>query len=295
MNRKTPIRLKPECISCIVDKQLENHPKNISLTEKTDYMQSVLRIVSEATKGMSAPVIVRQIYDLQKEMFGMEMDYTEIKKYFNAQMLERYDAFQSAIQNADDQFRLAIQYAMIGNYIDFGAMKDVDEEQLNKLLAKAKDIELDEERYQELKREVMTKKNMVYLTDNCGEIVFDKLLVQTIQKMNPNLGITVIVRGMPVLNDATMDDALQAGLDDIVNVIGNGSNIAGTCLEKISEEAYELIHGADFVISKGQGNFETLQECGLNIYYLFLCKCEMFANRFQVPRFTGMLLNDQYI
>ena len=295
MNRKTPIRLKPECISCIVDKQLENHPKNISLTDKTDYMQSVLRIVSEATKDMSAPVIVRQIYDLQKEMFGMEMDYTEIKKYFNAQMLDRYETFQSAIQNADDQFRLAIQYAMIGNYIDFGAMKEVEEEKLNELLEDAKEIFLDEVQYQNLKKEILTKKSMVYLTDNCGEIVFDKLLVQTIQKMNPDLKITVIVRGMPVLNDATMDDAIQVGLNEIVDVIGNGSNIAGTCLEKISEEAHELINQADFILSKGQGNFETLQECGLNIYYLFLCKCKMFANRFQVPRFTGMLLNDQYI
>lgn len=295
MNTRKPVRLKPECISCIVDKQLFVHPKDISVTEKTDYMQRVLRIVSEAKKDMSAPVIVRQIYDLQKEMFGMEADYTEIKKYFNSQMLKRYDDFCEIINEAEDPFKLAIQYAMIGNYIDFGAMKEVEEEKLNELLKQAREINLNNHEYENLKEEVLTKKSMVYLTDNCGEIVFDKLLISTIQKMNPNLNITVIVRGLPVLNDATMDDAVQVGLDEITNVIGNGSNIAGTCMEKISDETRTLIEDTDFIISKGQGNFETLQECGLNIYYLFLCKCIMFANKFNVPRFTGMLLNDRHM
>lgn len=289
---KSPIRLKPECISCLVDKQLSAYPKDIALTEKIDYMQGVLKIISEATYDMSAPVIVRQIYDLQKEMFGMETDYTEIKKYFNAQMLNRYNDFYTKIKNSDDRLKLAIQYAMIGNYIDFGAMKEVEEEKLNELLEQAKEINLDNQEFENLRSEIMTKKKMVYLTDNCGEIVFDKLLISLIREMNPELEITVLVRGGNVLNDATMDDAIQVGLDQITTVIGNGSNIAGTCLEKISEESFEYIKNADFVISKGQGNFETLQECGLNIYYLFLCKCIMFANKFQVPRFTGMLLND---
>ena len=295
MNKKsttTPVRLKPECIGCIVEKHLSKHPENITPQEKTDYMQHVLKIVSEATTDMSAPVIVGQIYDLQKEMFGIEYDYTDIKKYFNAQMLERYVDFYNKIQNADDKLKLAIQYAMIGNYIDFGAMKEVEEDKLNELLEQAKEIKISPQEYESLRNEILTKKTMVYLTDNCGEIVFDKLLISIIKEMNPELGITVLVRGRKVLNDATMDDAQQIGLDQIAKVLGNGSNIAGTCLDKISEEARLLIESADFVISKGQGNFETLQECGLNIYYLFLCKCMMFANRFQVPQFTGMLLND---
>lgn len=292
MNKRIPVRLKPECINCIVNKHLTAYPEGISETEKTDYMQSVLRIVSQASKDNSAPVIVGKIYDLQREMFGMEKDFTEIKKYYNAEMMKRFDNFEQEIDKAEDPFRAAVQYAMTGNYIDFGAMKTVDEEKLNELLCQAKDISFDETEYQKLKTEVITKKKLVYLTDNCGEIVFDKLLIKTIQKMNPNLQITVLVRGLPVLNDATMDDAVQTGLTEIVDVMGNGSGIAGTCLESISTKALQKIEEADFVISKGQGNFETLQECGKNIYYLFLCKCIMFANRFQVPRFTGMLLND---
>ena len=293
MNKNTPVRLKPECITCIVDKHLSAHPADITLNEKIDYMQRVLKIVSSATKDMSAPVIVGQIYDLQKEMFGMEKDFAEIKKYFNAQMLERYNTFQEAIDKDEDSLKLAIQYAMIGNYIDFGAMKEVEEDKLNELLIQAKEINISNQEYENLRREILTKEKMVYLTDNCGEIVFDKLLISKIKEMNPKLDITVLVRGGKVLNDATMEDAVQVGLDQIIKVMGNGSNIAGTSLDKISDEARILIENADFIISKGQGNFETLQECGLNIYYLFLCKCVMFANKFQVPRFTGMLLNDR--
>lgn len=293
MNKNTPVRLKPECITCIVDKHLSAHPVNITLDEKIDYMQRVLKIVSSATKDMSAPVIVGQIYDLQKELFGMEKDFTEIKKYFNAQMLERYNTFWEVIDKDEDPLKLAIQYAMIGNYIDFGAMKEVEEDKLNELLTQAKEINISNQEYENLRREILTKDKMVYLTDNCGEIVFDKLLISKIKEMNPKLEVTVLVRGGKVLNDATMEDAVQVGLDRITKVMGNGSNIAGTSLDKISDEARKLIVNADFIISKGQGNFETLQECGLNIYYLFLCKCVMFANKFQVPRFTGMLLNDR--
>ena len=109
---------------------------------------------------------------------------SEIKKYFNAQLLERYEDFHAKIQNADDQLKLAIQYAMIGNYIDFGAMKEVEEDKLNELLEQAKEINLDEQEFENLRREILTKKTMVYLTDNCGEIVFDKLLINMIKKIN---------------------------------------------------------------------------------------------------------------
>ena len=95
-----------------------------------------------------------------------------------------------------------------------------------------------------------------------------------------------------MLNDCTIEDAKQIGLDKLVNVYGNGTAVAGTVLEKISPDTKAIIDNADLVISKGQGNFETLHHCGKNIYYLFLCKCEMFAKRFNVQKFTGIFIND---
>lgn len=134
----------------------------------------------------------------------------------------------------------------------------------------------------------------MYLTDNCGEIVMDKILIQQIQKKYPDLEIAILVRGAEVINDATMEDAAQVGLTEIARVLPNGTDIAGTWLEELSQEAKAVLESADVIISKGQGNFETLRKCGLNIYYIFLCKCDLFANTFQVPKLTGMLINEKY-
>ena len=108
-----------------------------------------------------------------------------------------------------------------------------------------------------------------------------------------NCQTPVLVRGEQVLNDATLEDAVQVGLTEMADVRGNGSDIAGTCIEEMSEEARKIIYDSDVILAKGQGNFETMQMCGLNVYYIFMCKCEMFARKFQVPRFTGMLLSDK--
>ena len=256
-------------------------------------MQRVLKAISETPKSEGAPVIVRTINQIQKEMFGYNKDFTHVKSHFNELMLEKAPSVREKLNQSEDSLKLAIQYAMTGNYIDFGAMNNVDEEQLDQLLDQASGNHVDEKEYASLKVDIEKARSIVYLTDNCGEIVMDKLLIEEIKKQNPNAQITAIVRGKPVLNDATMEDAIQVGLTELVNVIGNGSEIAGTYLEEISEEAKNAIDCADVIFAKGQGNFETLRMCGKNIYYIFMCKCEMFAKRFQVPKYYGMLINDK--
>ena len=286
-------RLRSECMKCILDKNLEKYPENTSEKEKVTYYQKLLKILAEAKMNTSAPVIVRDITVLQEEMFGMKDEYSEVKYHFNNVMLSYEDGIRAKIMQQEDPLKLAIAYAMVGNYIDFGAMQHVDEKALAQMLDNAVNIELDKEQYDRLKEDLETGKKLVYLTDNCGEIVMDKLLMETIKKLYPQMDITVLVRGGAVLNDATMTDACQVGLPQIVTVMGNGTQIAGTCLEEISEEAKAVFDAADLVISKGQGNFESLRKCGENIYYMFLCKCEMFARIFDVPEFTGILVNDQ--
>ena len=174
-------------------------------------------------------------------------------------------------------------------------MAGVDEQKLNEILNNAKNIEINEQEFTTFKNEVVLSKKIVYLTDNCGEIVLDKLLIKQILKLNNKVNVNVIVRGEPVLNDCTIEDAVQVGLDDLVSITGNGTEIAGTCLERISEKAKKLIDESDLIISKGQGNFETLHHSGKNIYYLFLCKCKMFSQRFGVDTFTGMFINEKNI
>ena len=287
------MRLNPECIPCLLGNQLERYPKDIDNSKKIAYMQAILRVIADASDSMSAPMIMREITKIQRQMFGNEMDYSEIKRHFNQLMLEKEMDVQKEINASEDELKLAIQFAIIGNFIDFGAMKSVDEQKLEEFLHSARDISVNEEEYISLRKDILDAKKITYLTDNCGEIVMDKLLIHVIQKMNPDANLTVLVRGEQVLNDATLEDAVQVGLTEMADVRGNGSDIAGTCIEELSEEARKIIYDSDVILAKGQGNFETMQMCGLNVYYIFICKCEMFARKFQVPRFTGMLLSDK--
>ena len=174
-------------------------------------------------------------------------------------------------------------------------MDSVDENRLEKMFSEASDYALDEDTYQSLKHDIKDAKRIVVLLDNCGEIVVDKLLIQVLKEMNPSAQITAVVRGEEILNDATMEDAIQVGLTDVVDVIGNGSKIPGTCLQFVSEEAKSIIESADVILSKGQGNFESLQGCDLNIYFIFLCKCDMIAELFGVPKFSPMLVKERAV
>ena len=288
-------RLTSTCLSCVAKGNIDKYPANISEQQKIEYMQRMLQIVGQAKITDSAPLIVHKIDQLRTEMFGASTDFTEIKRYFNDYVMQKECRILADIDLAEDSLLRGLQYSMTGNYIDFGTLANVSEDKFEELLSKAKDIYLDTEEYEALKNHLSSAKQLVVLHDNCGEIVFDHLLIKTLKKLYPELQITSMVRGFPVLNDATMDDAEQIGLTKTVNVIGNGTNIAGTCMDEISKEALEILEAADVIISKGQGNFETLYGCGLNIYYLFMCKCAMFANRFKKNLYDGMLLNDKNV
>ena len=283
------------CTQCLLKKHLTNYPDTATEEERLTYIRRLFSILTDIAPGESSPVIVNRILTLQKEMFDQFVDYTDIKKHFNQLMLEQEDWIYADISSAADPIRRAVQYVMKGNYIDFGVLSDINSEKLMELLSQAKDQAIDDQIFEELIQDLTSAKNMVLLTDNCGEIVLDKLLVRTIMSQFPDLQIHVIVRGGHALNDATMEDACQVGLPDLVKVIGNGTCLQGTYLPDISKEARDLLEQADVILSKGQGNFESLQYCGLNIYYLFLCKCDLFTKRFHTHLYDGILTNDRYV
>lgn len=287
------IRLNPECINCLLKKHLESCPESADTATRIEYMQSILKIIGNAPKYYSSPKLLNSINEVKSRMFGFKEDFSEIKKHFNAFMLEMEPQLAEKLKEAADPLRRALCYSMMGNYIDFGTRKSVDEAELKNLLWDTSDEMIDDKAYQELKSDLSKAKTLVYLTDNCGEIVTDKVFIRIIQKQYPNISVTAIVRGGDILNDATMEDAKQVGLTDIVTVIDNGNNIAGTWLEEVSDKAMEAINSADVIISKGQANFESLYQCGKNVYYAFMCKCKLFADRFNVPMLHGILVNDK--
>ena len=290
------MKLNPYCMCCAVNKQEEKIRKFPDMDKKTEYMKKVMSILSSAEEQDCSPSLSVEIKKLYSEFWNCPAeDYTEIKKEFNQLMLNVEASVEEKIRTSTDPLETALLYARIGNYIDFAALENVSQETMLKLLENENQEPLSQTEYANFQTDLSTAKTLVYLTDNCGEIVLDKLAVKILKEKYPQLNITVIVRGYPVVNDATMDDAEEIGLTDIVKVTGNGSNVGGTWFPGLSNEARTLLEQADVILAKGQGNFETMNDCGLNVYYLFLCKCDLFQRRFHAKALQGMFLNERRI
>ena len=287
------MKVSAECMHCLVKRQADNIKKYPDEEKKAAYLGKVLGIIANHAAEEPAPVLLSHIGRLHEAYFGKPFSFEELKQGYNAMMLEKEAEIREKITQAAAPLALALRFAQIGNFIDFGAMDSVDDAKLMEFLEQAETLPLLEDTYQSFTEDLKTAKKLVYLTDNCGEVVLDKLLMETIKQTAPHLEITIIVRGEPVLNDATMEDALQVRLETCGKVIPNGTNIAGTYIPWISAEARQVMEEADMLISKGQGNFESLHGCGLNIYYLFLCKCQWFMERFGLPQYSGVFINEK--
>lgn len=279
---------------CALNKQEQKIRHYPDMEKKTEYMKKVMALIANTEEKDCAPSLSVDIQKLYSRFWDCPMeDFTEIKREYNQLMLNMEDSLENKIRKSEDPLEKSLLYARIGNYIDFAALSNVDQATVFTLLEEKSTESLDEEEYRNFLRDLSSAKKLVYLTDNCGEVVLDKLAVKILKEKYPDLDITVVVRGYPVVNDATMEDAEEIGLTDLVRVIGNGSNVGGTWIPGITSEARDLLYDADLIIAKGQGNFETLNDCGLNIYYLFLCKCDLFQRRFHAENLQGMFLNER--
>ena len=252
-----------------------------------------MRAVIENGRGFSSPEVNADISAIYREIFGPERDYTDVKRRFNALMLALEPSIQADVDAAPDPLMRAVQYAMVGNYIDFAALGDIDEGELRRRLGAVDAMAVDPAALEALRGAAVSARRLALFTDNCGEIVADKVLLRTLRRLNPALDVAVIVRGAPVVNDATVEDAKQVGMGAVAHrVLGSGCDLPGAVLTRISAEALAEVDAADLIVSKGQANYEGLSGCGRNIFYIFMCKCELFINRFNVPRFSGVLTRE---
>lgn len=280
------------CRDCQLKRNIDMYPAG-SPPEVIEVYQSRVREILDRSDGISTPEVAEQMYDLRRELFGADKDYSGIKSHFNSLMLSLLPYMEQKVREADDPLTMAVQYAMAGNYIDFGALSNVSEAVLQDQLDRAAEKAIDEDMLERFRKEILSARRMVYFTDNCGEIVCDKLLISVMRSLSPGLSVTVIVRSKQAVNDATIEDAMQIGMEEAADrVIGNGNGMPGNVIRAMSPEAMDAIEKADVLVSKGQGNYEGLCGCGLNIYYLFLCKCEAFMKRFGVSQFTGIMAHE---
>jgi len=210
-----------------------------------------------------------------KEVTGNPDPYHELKKLSNRMALEWLFKLEKGFGN-NIPFMLALRIAAAGNMIDYGAVKTVESPKT--LFEKAMRTEVDSRKMEEVKHLVKESQRVLYLCDNAGEIAFDKLLVSAVQSLGAQ--VTVVVRGGPILNDATLEDAYEVGMTKLARTISTGNDFCGIILDDSSHEFQEAFKRSDLIISKGQGNLESLIDVKrkTTTIYIFKVKCNLIAN-----------------
>ena len=289
------MKLNAECILCLLKRHIATAESVGNEDQVTAFARDLMDMMVKGPEEQSAPWYTPEITRLFTAHFGLSDDrYAEEKESSNRFFLEREDQIRTLVTQSDDPLYAGLQCAILGNYIDFSALQgEVSFERLDEMLALAKTFAVDRENFAALRADLETGRELLYLTDNAGEIGFDKIWLETIHRLYPNLAITVCVRGGPTQNDATVEDARIVGMP--FPVIGNGNRIPGTVLSEASEELKQALSRATVVIAKGQANVETLYDTGqgYNIYYAFLVKCGRFIRRFGKEKLTPMLLSER--
>lgn len=282
------MRVNDQCAACLIDKQKHK-------TDDPGYLAEVERIIKNRKENDTAPYLVYLFNKAYEQRFGKTDPYRDIKKKYNDFVLSMEDEARVRIESDSNPLAASFAFARIGNYIDFGAMNQVDSNAFLELLSSAGVTDADDQVFESFFRECRSANRFLLIADNCGEIVLDKLFLEQVKKCFPEMMFSVLVRGEEVLNDVTCEEAKYVGLDSIAEIISNGSSMAGTVYDMLPEDAKEAIDNADVILAKGQGNYETLSGQGRHIFYSLLCKCDLFTNRFGVPKLTGLFVEEKAV
>ena len=287
------VALDSGCMECHLRRNLETARGLGTEEQATAFAKALMKLYLDAPEGVSTPWLAPHTAELFRKMYGLDADRFRVEKEAsNRFVLSRLDQIRRRAQAAPDPVYAGLQFAILGNYLDFSALQgEVSFEELDELLAQAEKLPLDPVVYRALCADLARGGKLLYLTDNAGEIGFDRVLADEIRRAYPRLAITFCVRGGPAVNDATRADAAAVGIS--FPVIDNGNRIPGTQIDQLGAEARRALDGADVILSKGQGNVETLRGCGRNIYYAFLIKCARVERLFGKPKFTPMLVRER--
>lgn len=279
-----------QCINCLRRKRAQA-ALSLPAEDRAAFLAEIEEIIATYGGKESSPALAARA-DRAYARFAEAEDVTALKSSFNRLLLSREEEFTRRIAASADPVRTAAGYACAANYIDFSAVENVNEQTLNRLLEGVSAEAISDAEFDLFRADLAKAQKLAYVCDNCGEIVLDKLLMKTIKQVYPQIQITALVRGANVTNDATLTDAEEAGLPEVARCIGNGNSAPGTVLPLLSEEALSTLKEADVIISKGQGNFESLCEEGLDPYFLLLCKCEMYVERFGLKQYTPVFIKE---
>lgn len=272
-----------ECTNCIINQvnQISNM-KNLG-EEKFLLLKKVLYSLEKQDYSKTSPEIYGNVYKQIVEYFKGEDIYKEIREDYNKKFMALSFEIEKAIDKSANPLKMALATAIEGNLLDLAILNTFS---INDLISSIEEIENTKFKVDDsnlLLDKISKSSSILYIGDNCGEIVFDKLFIKTIKKFYPNINIYFVVRGESAVNDVLISDALQVKMDSVATIVENGDSSLGTVINRCSKELVDLYNSVDLVIAKGQGNFESLSETPRNdLYYLLLTKCHLIAEEFNV-------------
>ena len=280
------MRTSLDCITCLIRQTVEASRFASADPELHEHvLRDVLRMATEFDLSQAPPVLTQQVQRHIRRLTGDDDPYRELKRRANEAALAALPSLAAEVRSAPDPLPAALRFAIAGNTMDAGAGGAASIERMEQELSVAHERPFHGD-VDEFRRAAASARTILFLTDNTGEIVIDRLLAEQL----PLDRITFAVRGAPVLNDATRADAKLAGLDRLAEVVDNGSDAPGTVLQDCSPEFRRRFSEADLIIAKGQGNYETLSNEPRDIFVLFAVKCDIAARHVGLPRGTQVLL-----
>ena len=272
-----------DCIPCFFKQALEAARISGADTEtQRNILNAVAVALPEFPLEASPPEMGRIIHNLVKRYSGQEDPYLQMKDESNRSALSHYAKLIHKLEHSQDRLLTAVELAIAGNIIDYGVKNTLDvDSELDKILAAEYRIIQSENggffQYKDFEEALKEAKRILYLADNTGETVFDRVLLEEIKKMDHEKEMIYVVKEKPIINDALEKDAVDCGIDTIARIMSSGSDAPGTIPALCSDAFLEIYRKADMVISKGQGNFEGLSQTRRSVFFLLLAKCPVIA------------------
>ena len=272
-----------ECVDCSVRQADRTYNLTLarrgldgrSLTEDPDLLRELKEVLARVPEDVSPAEISYYAIAWAMRKFNDPDPYAELKRESNEEALALYDHLKEIVSESRDPLKIALLLSVVGNVIDLGIQKEYD---LDETFRNAMEKGFAVDRTEELRAELSKAKRLLYCCDNAGEIVFDRVLIETILQVFPNLQVTATVKSGAILNDALMEDAKRVGLDRVCRVIETGYDKLGRVVEDLSEECRAEYDNADVIISTGQANYESLEHRPENIFCILMAKCEIVAD-----------------
>jgi damage-control phosphatase, subfamily I len=265
-----------DCYPCILNQTISAiRSFNIADEIQKEIFDAALELLSRANPEKPPVELVADIHAIIKHKTGVEDLYRPQKQSSTKIALALYEKAKKTIDKSEDPFETAVRLSIAGNVIDYGINRSFDlSSEIDRVLQQPFAIN-----HLNLLREEIDRVNtLLYLADNAGETIFDRLLIETIKK-----DVIYVVKEVPILNDALEEDAIQAGIDKVAKIISSGVDTPGTVLSRASNSFLDIYYNAELIIAKGQGNFEALSEQNENIFFVLQSKCDTLSRSIGAP------------